>query len=106
MELTVNKDLEELTAWLTRGPNDRDKGRIMADILYRRYYQDPPAHYREIGRSHGIRAATRVLYLERVALQRLRERDTLVRVREARDRVPRRLLVTLVGSWDGKGARD
>jgi hypothetical protein len=103
MELTVNKDLEELTTWLTRGPNDRDKGRVMADILYRRYYQDPPAHYREIGRAHGIRAATRVLYLERVALQRLRERETLIQVRLAWGHLPRRLFVALVGAWDGRG---
>jgi hypothetical protein len=101
MELTADPALEELTGWLTRG--DRDKARVMADILYRRYYKEPPDHYREIGRSHGIRAATRVLYLERVALQRLRERATLIQVRLASERVPRRLFVALVGAWDGRG---
>jgi hypothetical protein len=98
---------EELVDWLARdfgiiGSDRRDKATVMADVIYRRYCVEPPENHRHIGRHHRIRAASRVLYLERLALARLREPGTLALVREARARVPRRLWVALVGAWDAK----
>lgn len=102
---------EELAHLLVRnfgivasGKTERDKCAVMADVIFRRYVPEFPETHRQIGRSHGIRSASRVRYLERLALARLREPGTLALVREQKARVPRRLWVALVGPWDAKEA--